>query len=1225
MLRTVQLAYDWAGTPGETASANYYLDCGTFELDSDGDGVSDENDNCADTANPGQADSDGNGVGDACDSSGSGDLPTSSNSLVSDEQIVINEYLESGNGSYRLFMQSDGNAVLRNWDTREALWSTGTNGTDGVRLRFQGDGNLVLRSSSGSALWSSGTAGSGGTRLTLNNDGSLAIYAGNRVVWSVNGSGAASGVPVVSFSTPVNGSILGPDVEVIVNADDPDGSIDNVRLYLNNDLVRQENSYPYSWGSDSDIADPSLDNLADGFYVLKATATDNAGVTRSVAVKIEVRSGACTGAGCSDDGNPDTGDGGDGDNDGTAKSPGKFSAPGAALYSLNDNRPRAFPKHINTRFSGNGHSETWDGRVFVIKRSDGWYAAAFRPERIGRDGDGAPVFDNGAFGNRVVLELENEAPDIHHNWIAVVQDPDETGENPYPSNASGDYRENGTYRTYKTLMYHTSTRNGDNDQMGIRKATIIVSNANTRDAQVITADFTSSFARLRTTAGTDFRCIEPSVTIDGRLIICQGHPDNNGRIDNLMYGWNPTPGATTGWSVPKSISNLYYDDRNRSVDGIPFYVRFPLAENPLVDQNGVVYERGQLVKGAYPWISHDGAELFYQASRENMTARRTGTTVVGRWTGWAFRHIDGPINRTRYGTSRLFLSSPGAFTTMWTPYKDIDDLPIPYATRGPAYPLFGSNTQDYMEVDFDDYLDGNYVMFLAMNEQIARSGAYQVNATNDTSGNFNNAALVGARFPIEYNDRDELIGRYGQAIYFPSNTYLDVDRNNGWDTLTEGVTVDFWIRRLQSGSGRIQLFNLRNGIEIYLANANNLTARIEDTNGSAVQLNGPSIATNQWVHVAMRYNPVNQTMGLFVNGNEVASRTVTDFGTLRTSGSIRIGPENSSGLMILDDFKVSNVAREQYEIAHNAKVQINTPPNAALANQIPDYLSSLRKHATGVDRFSLAAAELGEDLFNDEILSGQRTTSCATCHEPTMLFTDGKAIAEGNEPTDAGTRNSPTLLNRLFSSFQGWSGLAATLDTQALIPVAATHEMNLPIADAVQRLQTEGNWASRFQQVFGEQPNERNFPIALASFQAIQFSPRNRVDEFKSGNLSVLSNAERRGLTLFEGKARCSGCHAGANFTDESFRNNGLTANSDIGRGETTGRDRDYRLFKVPTLRRVAATAPYMHDGSIATLRAVIEDYNKGAPDVVEKDTDIRPLELTSQEISDLEAFLRAL
>lgn len=264
------------------------------------------------------------------------------------------------------------------------------------------------------------------------------------------------------------------------------------------------------------------------------------------------------------------------------------------------------------------------------------------------------------------------------------------------------------------------------------------------------------------------------------------------------------------------------------------------------------------------------------------------------------------------------------------------------------------------------------------------------------------------------------------------------------------------------------------------------------------------------------------------------------------------------------------------------------------------------------------------------MLSKLRTTSCATCHQLNRSFTDGKAIARGNEATDAGVRNTPMLLNRVFFSFQGWSGQAAFLDRQALVPIAAAHEMNLPISEAVQRISGNSSYSSAFQNVYGQTPNVENIAAALASFQATKFAPRNRVDDYRAGNRSALNASEARGLLLFEGKARCSGCHAGQNYSDESFRNNGLTLNSTevvkaIGRADMTGRDRDFRLQKVPSLRELRTTAPYLHDGSIPTLAQVIALYNAGGRGDAMADTDIRPLELSAQEMLDLELFLTSL
>ncbi|MCG8668827.1 MAG: PA14 domain-containing protein [Pseudomonadales bacterium] len=1114
------------GTGGQTLSLSYQLDGGNIVTVPASMLTHTESDKSPDGGSSGGGTGGGGNGGDDC--SADQESANDTNSLQAGERLNLGEYLESNNGNYRLSMQSDGNLVLRDWNSREALWSSRTHDQGGDRTSMQSDGNLVVYTASGTPLWASDTDGSGARYVMVHNSGNMALYTSNdEMVWQTE------------------------------------------------------------TGTSGDAEDE------------------------------------CGGSG--------GGSGGGGSGGGDADSTGKFSAPSAALYSLNNNLERGFPQIIDTGYGGNGHAETWDGRIFVRTRTDGWFANAFRPERITRNSDGTVSFRQGAFGNNVLLEARSDAPDMHLNWLAIVPDPAAGIENPFPSNSNGSYSSNGSYRTYRALVYHTSTRNGDNDQMGYRRATFIVSNPNTGNAQVTRADFTSNFQKFSIQGGGDLRCIEPSVTIDGRLIICQGHPDNNGRIDNMVYSWNSTPAASNNWRAPKSLANMYWDDRNSNVDGIPFAVRYPIAERPLLDATGNDFNRGELIKGAYPWISRDGSELFYQASRDGTSGRRTGTTVVGRWTGWIFRHIDGPINRNRHDNNnfpstgrRLFISSPGAFTTMWSPYKDVVDLKIPYSVRGPSYPIFGSNSQAYSEVGFDDYLDGNFILYYGMNEQLDRAGTFQTNRTNDTSGHFNNGTLVGAQFPLEYNNRDEIVGRYGQAIYFRGGNYINVSKNSGWNSLSEGATVDFWIRKI-NGSGTIRLFNLSNGFEVYLTNGNTLNGAVTNTSNNRITLSGPSILNNSWNHVALVFDPNAQRMALYLNGEERASRSIGNFGNLRTNGNVRIGPENSSGLLLLDEVKVSNVARRLYEIGHYAKRDIHTGPNSDLANRVPSHLRSLMKSATAVDRFSSAAADLGEDLFNDEILSKQRTTSCATCHDQQISFTDGKAIAEGDEPTDAGTRNTPTLFNRLFSSLQGWSGNADSLDTQALIPIQAVHEMNLPINEAITRLRNEGNYASRFQQVYGESPNEQNIPAALASFQSIQFSPRTRVDDFRDGNRSVLTSSEYRGLLLFEGKARCSGCHEGQNYTDESFRSNGIADNDDIGRAEITSRDRDYKLFKVPTLREIRNTAPYMHDGSIATLRQVVEAYNDGSNDLEIIDTDIKPLELSSGEITDLVNFLNAL
>ena len=410
--------------------------------------------------------------------------------------------------------------------------------TDG-RFRFylQGDGNLVLRNSAGSAVWSTQTNGSGGVRLLLQNDANTVITLSGSASMSVNKGS--------SFADP--GATASDNVDC------------NITIRI--------------------VKTGSVNTATVGTYTLSYNVSDAAGnaantVTRTVTVTAPPPT------------TPPATPPGNGDNDGKAASTGQFSAPSAALYTLNNAKQRVFPRHIDTGFGGNGHAETWDGHVFVRTRTAGWFASAFRPQRIVLNSDGSPNFAN-AFGNNdIALELNTDAPDMQHNWIAIMPDPAVTGENPYPSNSTGGFSATGTYRTYKAMVYHTSLRNNDNDQMGMRKATIIVSNGNTADAEVVSARFTTPFAKFTQTNGADLRCIEPSATIDGRLIICQGHPTEPGKIDNLVYSWNSSPGATTNWRVNKSIANMYYDDRNATVAGQPFRVRYPIAERPLRDAAG---------------------------------------------------------------------------------------------------------------------------------------------------------------------------------------------------------------------------------------------------------------------------------------------------------------------------------------------------------------------------------------------------------------------------------------------------------------------------------------------------------------------------------------------------------------------------------------------------------------------------------------------------------------
>lgn len=283
------------------------------------------------------------------------------------------------------------------------------------------------------------------------------------------------------------------------------------------------------------------------------------------------------------------------------------------------------------------------------------------------------------------------------------------------------------------------------------------------------------------------------------------------------------------------------------------------------------------------------------------------------------------------------------------------------------------------------------------------------------------------------------------------------------------------------------------------------------------------------------------------------------------------------------------------------------------------------------DEVSTARAELGKRLFFDPILSSDRTVSCASCHKPEHAFADDQPLSKGVGGA-LGKRNTPSVMNSTARVSFFWDGRAATLEQQALGPIENPLEMNLPVAEALKRINEHADYASAFQRLFGGPADEKSLGRALAAFQKTLETANSPYDRFNQGDDNAISESAKRGRLLFIGKGNCATCHSGEDFTSDRFENIGLFNGKDLhdrGRADVTKLDRDAGLFKVPTLRNVAITAPYMHNGMFATLREVLEYYNEPdhrVPDAVGRDAKLdRPLGLTSSEIEDLEQFLRAL
>lgn len=289
-----------------------------------------------------------------------------------------------------------------------------------------------------------------------------------------------------------------------------------------------------------------------------------------------------------------------------------------------------------------------------------------------------------------------------------------------------------------------------------------------------------------------------------------------------------------------------------------------------------------------------------------------------------------------------------------------------------------------------------------------------------------------------------------------------------------------------------------------------------------------------------------------------------------------------------------------------------------------------------------AKVELGRRLFFDPILSRSRQLACASCHDPDLGWADGRRVSFGHD-RQTGRRNAPSVLASAHVAPLFWDGRAATLEAQALGPIADPVEMGFSVNGAVRRLRRDARYRSEFSTVF-EQPriDAQQLGQAIAAFQR-SLSPRNsRFDRFLRGNARALDDAQLRGLHLFRTQAGCMNCHNGAALTDNGFHNLGLhfhgRPRQDLGRYEITADPADSGRFRTPSLRGVANTAPYMHNGLIPRLSGVLAFYNVGggrpraptdladdAPPFPQPDPLLRPRGLSRQDLQDLEAFLQAL
>ncbi|WP_102271986.1 cytochrome-c peroxidase [Cytobacillus massiliigabonensis] len=266
--------------------------------------------------------------------------------------------------------------------------------------------------------------------------------------------------------------------------------------------------------------------------------------------------------------------------------------------------------------------------------------------------------------------------------------------------------------------------------------------------------------------------------------------------------------------------------------------------------------------------------------------------------------------------------------------------------------------------------------------------------------------------------------------------------------------------------------------------------------------------------------------------------------------------------------------------------------------------------------------ELGKTLYFDPRLSGNNVQSCMSCHAPGAGYGDGMEKFIGFEGFN-GPRNSPTIINSGYYPTNFWDGRAGSLEEQALGPIQSEVEMNQNLDELVIELNGVPTYVEQFNTVFNDKISADNIAKAIAAFERTIVIADTAFDRYLQGEEDAISLDAKEGMKLFAGKAGCISCHAGPLLSDYNYHNLGMSG--DDGRFAVTGNEDDKGKFRTPGLRGVAYTAPYMHDGSLESLKDVIMYYNEGGGDHANKSVQMKTLNLTEKEISSLIAFLESM
>ena len=528
---------------------------------------------------------------------------------------------------------------------------------------------------------------------------------------------------------------------------------------------------------------------------------------------------------------------------------------------------------VPSKLGGNGHNISFDGRVLMARTSAGWVIRLLRPEAVTYLPQGLPDAMGPMLSDEALVLPGGE---IVENALAICEpDPQRA---PFRCNEAGAADPAGVFDCYDfQIIDSDAITPADQGGFVMRRRSLMlwVADPRTAAARVHKLQLSNTLEPL---GPTPIRGIEPTVTRDGKLMIWQGHPDNDGAIDTLMYSVNDNACAAAGWSAPQPISSMATDDR---VVGT-----YRLADRALRAADGSVFAPGQVVFGAYPWLMPEGDAVIFAASPMPCRAtedppgcgpRRNSMAVLGYPTNWGVAIIDGGINPAADDTVRLFFSSPGPTT--------FAELPV---TEGlDVWPLFGTNTSNYVELIFDDGLDGDYAGFWHFNENVTASGELDLAHVPDVSGYFNTGALAGG---VGVSTRNN--GVVGRALELDGiDDRMIVDHSITLEP-TNGITIAMHLRpsvdpdcdagnnyRLLVAKG-----DIGSGSYSVVFEENRALHFRFNIDGEQRSLITPPVPLGQWSHVSCEYDGVSGMAGCWIDDVEVGLQLLGP-GTLTPSGA----------------------------------------------------------------------------------------------------------------------------------------------------------------------------------------------------------------------------------------------------------------------------------------------------------------------------------------------------